>query len=115
MIKHAQLIVTAWDGPLLVGIARCLTDFLYEGMSSHHHCYPLTPHAALLADIAVSKSHQRRGIGNELIRQTRAQLKPTCRILHFAEPEAADYFKHVGFKLHPSAWVFRTGDPEVCG
>lgn len=26
MIKHANLIVTAWDGDLLVGISRTLTD-----------------------------------------------------------------------------------------
>ena len=31
MIKHANLVVTAWDGDLLVGIARSLTDFSYCG------------------------------------------------------------------------------------
>ena len=29
MIQHANLVVTAWDGPRLVGISRSLTDFLY--------------------------------------------------------------------------------------
>lgn len=31
MIEHANLVVTAWDGELLVGIARTLTDFSYVG------------------------------------------------------------------------------------
>ena len=29
MLANANLIVTAWDGNRLVGIARCLTDFSY--------------------------------------------------------------------------------------
>jgi hypothetical protein len=31
MIRHANLVVTAWDGDLLVGIARTLTDFSERG------------------------------------------------------------------------------------
>ena len=29
MLSNANLVVTAWDGALLVGIARSLTDFAY--------------------------------------------------------------------------------------
>ena len=31
MLEHANLVVTAWDGELMVGIARMLTDFAYVG------------------------------------------------------------------------------------
>jgi hypothetical protein len=31
MIRHANLVVTAWDGQTMVGIARTLTDFSYVG------------------------------------------------------------------------------------
>ena len=44
MLQRANLVVTAWDGELLVGIARTLTDFSYVGY---------------LADLAVRESHQR--------------------------------------------------------
>jgi hypothetical protein len=44
MLRHANLVVTAWDGNLLVGIARTLTDFSYVGY---------------LSDLAVKASHQR--------------------------------------------------------
>jgi hypothetical protein len=29
MLEHANLVITAWDGPLLVGISGSLTDFGY--------------------------------------------------------------------------------------
>ncbi len=31
MMRHGSLMVTAWDGELIVGIARTLTDFAYVG------------------------------------------------------------------------------------
>lgn len=52
MIHRAGLIITGWDGPLLVCLARSLTDFCY---------------IAYLADRVVRDSDQRRGIGVELI------------------------------------------------
>jgi len=73
MIQRANLVVTAWDGELLVGIARTLTDFAYVGY---------------LADLAVRASHQRRGIGIELIRQTRAQMGPNSMLVLLAAPKA---------------------------
>ena len=56
MIRQANLVITAWDGDLLIGIARTLTDFSYVGY---------------LADLAVRQSHQRQGIGVKLIKLTR--------------------------------------------
>jgi ribosomal protein S18 acetylase RimI-like enzyme len=52
MIEHSNLIVTAWDGELLVGIARSVTD-------SHYCCY--------LSDLSVDVAYQRQGIGRQLI------------------------------------------------
>jgi transketolase C-terminal domain/subunit len=53
MLRHANLVVTAWDGKVMVGIARTLTDFSYVGY---------------LADLAVRGSYQNCGKGSELIR-----------------------------------------------
>ena len=52
MVKHANLLVTAWDGNTLVGVARSMTDFVYA-------CY--------LSDLAVDAVYQRRGVGKALI------------------------------------------------
>jgi predicted N-acetyltransferase YhbS len=96
MLAHASLVVTAWDDGRLVGIARSLTDFLY---------------VAYLADLAVRDTHQRRGIGVELIRRTRERMGPRSSIVLLAAPKAAEYYPHLGFTQHGSAWVLRASDP----
>ena len=96
MLRHANLVVTAWLGDALVGIARSLTDFSYI-------CY--------LADLAVHEAHQKHGIGRELIRQTRANLGSNCKITLLAAPAAVAYYAKLGFKLHPSAWLLHETQP----
>lgn len=91
MLSNANLVITAWDGDLLVGISRSLTDFAY---------------ATYLSDLAVRLSHQRRGIGHELIRRTR-EAAPRASVILLAAPAAVDYYPHVGFEHHPSAWILR--------
>ena len=95
MLQNANLVITAWDGDLLVGISRALTDFSY---------------VTYLSDLAVRLSHQRSGIGKELIRQTQAAAGPQTSLTLFAAPAAVDYYPHIGFTRHPSAWVLRPGE-----
>lgn len=95
MLKNANLVVTAWDGALLVGIARSMTDFVY---------------ATYLSDLAVRLSHQRQGIGRELIRRTQLEA-PRAAVILLAAPKAVDYYPRVGFQAHPSAWVLAPGAP----
>ena len=89
MLRHANLVITAWDGPLLVGIARALSDFSF---------------ATYLSDLAVRASHQRQGIGRELIRRTR-EAGGQAKIVLLSAPKAVDYYPHVGFEKHPAAYV----------
>jgi GNAT superfamily N-acetyltransferase len=96
MMAQANLVVTAWDGSLLVGIARSLTDFCYVGY---------------LADLAVRQSHQRQGIGIQLIQRTREQMGPRSKLVLLAAPQAVDYYPHIGFSQHHSAWLLSTADP----
>jgi len=92
MLANANLVVTAWDGDLLVGISRSLSDFAY---------------ATYLSDLAVRLSHQRQGIGRELIRETRRHSGPAAYIVLLAAPKAVDYYPHIGFAAHPSGWILR--------
>jgi len=96
MLRHANVLCTAWDAGRLVGVARSVTDFSYC-------CY--------LSDLAVDASCQRRGIGRELVRTTRARLGPRCRIILLAAPKAAGYYPSIGFTQHPSAWSLGGGEP----
>lgn len=95
MLAEANLTVTAWDGDQLVGIARSLTDWCYC-------CY--------LSDLAVRASHQRQGIGKELIRRTQAELGPKATIILLSAPAAVDYYPRIGMEEHPSAWILRGGN-----
>lgn len=96
MIRHGNLTVTAWDGDLMVGLARTLTDFAYVGY---------------LSDLAVRESHQRRGIGVELIRRTREKMGPRSMLVLLSAPKAVDYYPKIGFTKHPSAWALRAHEP----
>lgn len=90
MLQHGNLLVTAWDGPLLVGVARSLTDFSF---------------VAYLSDLAVRETHQKRGIGRELIRVTRSNLGPATKLVLLSAPAAVEYYPQLGFTQHPSAWT----------
>lgn len=94
MFRHANIIITAWDGDLLVGISRSVTDFVWY---------------TYLSDLAVRESHQRRGIGKELMRLTQAAA-PQASVLLLAAPAAEQYYPHVGFTNAPNAWLLRPAE-----
>jgi predicted N-acetyltransferase YhbS len=94
MLRHANLLCTAWDGEKLVGVARSVTDFEYC-------CY--------LSDLAVDESYQKRGIGKQLIRLTQSKLGEKAKIILLAAPKAEQYYPKIGFDAHRSAWVLAAG------
>jgi len=95
MLRHANLVVTAWAGDVLVGIARSLTDWDYT---------------TYLADLAVHLDHQRSGIGRELVARTWAATHPKASLVLLAAPKAEGYYPRIGMRQHASAWVLREGD-----
>lgn len=95
MLKNANLVITAWDDDVLVGISRAITDFSFF---------------TYLADLAVRDSHQRRGIGKELMRLTQKYSGPKTSILLLAAPAAETYYPHVGFEHAPQAWLLKPGE-----
>jgi len=94
MLRHANLVVTAWDGDRLVGIARSVSDFHY---------------ATYLSDLAVRLSYQKQGIGIELIRRTQLAA-PQATVILLSAPAAVEYYPRVGFTQHQSAWILRPGE-----
>ncbi len=93
LLARSNLIVSAWDGTLLVGLARAMTD---------------GAHAIYLADLAVRESHQKHGIGKRLIRDVRA-IEPRAMIVLIAAPQAHEYYGRIGFAQHRSCWILRPG------
>ena len=97
MVENSNLMVTAWAGETLVGIARSMTDF-------HYACY--------LSDLAVHRDYQGRGIGRRLQKLTQAQLGPRCKLILVAAPAADGYYGHIGFGNNPRCWVLER-DAEI--
>jgi len=93
MLRQANLVVSAWDGANLVGVARSLSDFCY---------------ATYLSDLAVDVAHQKQGIGRELIRRTQ-EAGGRATVVLLAAPKAADYYPHIGFAAG-SGWLLREQD-----
>jgi predicted N-acetyltransferase YhbS len=93
MVENANLVVTAWDGDRMVGIARSVSDYAY---------------CTYLSDLAVRQSHQRLGIGKELIRRTQSAA-PEASVILLAAPKAVGYYPHIGMEQHQSAWILRPG------
>lgn len=93
MLEGANLVVSAWHGDQLVGIARSVSDFVY---------------CTYLSDLAVDAAYQRQGIGRELVRRTQ-ELGGRATVVLFAAPAAVDYYPHIGF-VAGSGWMLREND-----
>lgn len=92
MLKNADILISAWHGKQLVGIARTLTDFTY---------------VAYLADLAVDESCQKQGIGKRLLQETQERLGAECMLVLLAAPKANTYYPKLGFEHNPRAWMWR--------
>ena len=90
MVNNSNLLVTAWDGDKLVGVARSMTDF-------HYACY--------LSDLAVDQDYQRQGIGKQLQILTQQQLGRHCKLILIAAPAANAYYGRIGYTQMPRCWV----------
>jgi ribosomal protein S18 acetylase RimI-like enzyme len=90
MIDNANLIVTAWDGEKLVGVARALSDFSYC-------CY--------LSDLAVDKEYQNQGIGHELVDEIQKLVGEESNLVLLSAPEAMEYYPKIGFEKCGNAYL----------
>jgi predicted N-acetyltransferase YhbS len=90
MIENADVIVAARDEGRLVGVSRAITDFAY---------------CTYLSDLAVAQSHQRQGIGRELIRRTHEAAGRHTKLILLAAPNASRYYPHIGMLPHDSCWL----------
>lgn len=91
MFEQASLVLTAWKGRQLVGIARVLTD----GVLFSYLC-----------DLAVEPDVQRLGVGKRLINGVIDRCKGTELALRDSDISSG-YYAHLGFKRVENAWVWR--------
>lgn len=92
MLQAYNLVITAWHGKLLVGIATCWTDYA---------------HSAYLADLAVAADRQRSGIGRELVYLARDTVGPQVTLILLSAPAAVDYYPRIGMERFTDCFIFR--------
>ena len=90
MLRNADIILTARSENRLIGVARAITDFAYC-------CY--------LSDLAVSRDHQRQGVGKRLIAETRARAGEQATLILVAAPAAEAYYPRIGMQHMKSCWA----------
>ena len=92
MYAQSNLVVTAWDGNKLVGIARSLTDFCYS-------CY--------LSDLAVAMDYQKIGIGKHLVEKTKEVVGDQSMLLLLSAPTAMEYYPKIGLNKIENAFFIQ--------
>lgn len=92
MYENSNLIVTAWDGDLLVGVSRSITDWVWS-------CY--------LADLAVRQDYQKLKIGKTLIELTKEKVGDQSMVLLLSVPTAMEYYPKVGFERQESSFIMK--------
>src|SRR3982751_5191813 len=81
LVANSRFVVSAWDGPRLVGFARAISD----GVSN-----------AYVSTVAVLPEYRGRGIGREMIARLLAGKDGVQFVLH-ARPEVQPFYEKCGF------------------
>jgi len=82
MVENSQIVVTAWDKENMIGFARCVTDYVFNGQ---------------INNVVVDQEYHGRGIGKGLISNILNTSKKVTYILR-GDPENVGFYKQLGFK-----------------
>jgi len=92
MFQHSNLVLTAWDGDQIVGIARSVTDFCYC-------CY--------VSDLGVRQEYQRQGIGKQLLALTKEAIGEESMLLLRAAPDAMTYYPRLQMEVVNNGFIWK--------
>ena len=84
MLASSQAVVSAWDGPTLVGFGRASSDGVFR---------------AVLWDVVVAGDHQGRGLGRRLVEALLADpALATVERVYLMTTNSAGFYHQLGFK-----------------
>jgi len=88
-LLNSLAVVSAWDGPLMVGFARATGDKVFN---------------ATVWDVVVRPSYQRKGIGLMVMRELLIELDSydIPLVTLYADPGTDSFYKRFGFLCDPS-------------
>ncbi len=83
-IDHSHPVISAWDGPELVGFTRVISDLTYR---------------ATIWDVIIHPSHRGRGIGSALVRQVldHPDLRTVTQFLLLTKDKHS-FYERLGFR-----------------
>ena len=88
--EGSPIVLSAWDGPRLVGILRAWSDGAYDGY---------------ICDLAVDPEYQKQGVGRELLERCLAG-SPRVQWVLRASVIAANYYAHLGWRRIENGWAW---------
>lgn len=90
MINNSNILCTAWDNNLLIGVARGSSDFAFD-------CY--------ISDLAVRQEYQHQGVGKNLIREVKKIIGDDVLLLLLSAPAALEYYPKIGLQKIDNAFI----------
>jgi len=91
MVENSQVVVTAWDNEDMVGFARCVTDFVYNGQ---------------INNVVVDINYRCNGIGKEMIKKILNSSEKVTYILR-GDPDNITFYNSLGFKEANLSLVYK--------
>jgi ribosomal protein S18 acetylase RimI-like enzyme len=92
MLAAYNLVITAWQDEVLIGVATCWTDYA---------------HSAYLADLAVAADCQHSGVGRKLVELARDTVGPQVTLLLLSAPAAVGFYPKIGMERFQDCFIFR--------
>lgn len=83
---NSTLVFSAWDGEMLVGCVRALSDTMFR---------------SVVYDLAVLPEYQKQGIGSELIKKC-VETYPNSEWSLETIPERVSFYRQLGFEINVS-------------
>jgi len=81
---NSTLVISAWDGDLLVGVVRVLSDKIIR---------------SVIYDLVVLPEYKNKGIGKNLVKRC-IKHYPKSEWLVQTENEISNYYEKMGFKMY---------------
>ncbi|QUH20169.1 GNAT family N-acetyltransferase [Alkaliphilus sp. B6464] len=91
MVENSQIVVTAWDEEIMVGFARCTTDYVFNGQ---------------INNVVVDSKYRRKGIGKVLINKILDSSKQVTYMLR-GSISNEEFYRGLGFEDGPISLVYK--------
>ena len=82
MVENSTIVATAWDNHSMVGFARCMTDFVFNGQ---------------INNVVVDEEYRGCSIGKRLVRKILNSGEKVTYILR-PDPENIRFYEKLGFE-----------------